>query len=125
LLRKYNDPKIVFAVSCAAVSCPDRTNEIFEANNFEEQITRMLQKFFTNESKGLKLERETKKLTLSWILKKDGHLFKQGDGKDILDFVIKYAPINIANYIEQNRKDLTIEYFDHDWALNDIALADN
>ena len=27
LLRQFDDPRIVFAVSCAAVSCPDRTAE--------------------------------------------------------------------------------------------------
>ena len=26
LLKRYGDPRIIFAVSCAAVSCPDRTN---------------------------------------------------------------------------------------------------
>jgi hypothetical protein len=70
LLKNFNDPRIVFAVSCAAVSCPDRIAEAFTSEQLDKQLDEMIRNFFKNIHKGLLLDRDTKTLTLSWILKK-------------------------------------------------------
>lgn len=124
LLKRYNDPRVVFAVSCAAVSCPDRTNEIFYSNKFNEQVDSMVKDFFKNTRKGLYLDKKSKIIKLAWILKKDGHLFKDEKGVDVLGFVKKYVEPETENWISKNKKKIKIKYFDHDWGLNDLALKD-
>lgn len=124
LLKKFDDPRIVFAISCAAVSCPDRTNEVFSGEHFDSQLDSLIRGLFANRSKGLVIDRERKVVTLSWILKADQRLFGD-DEQRVLRFVRQYIPPNIAAWLEQHSADVTIQYFTHDWTLNDVALAES
>lgn len=121
LLAQFKDPRIVFAVSCAAVSCPDQTAEPFVAERLDEQLDTMIRRFFKNPGKGLRLERETRTLTLSWILKKDSQLFENYNLGE-LGFVLPYLEPGIRDWLKTHP--VTIDYFDHDWTLNDLARAD-
>jgi hypothetical protein len=125
LLKKFNDPRVVFAVSCAAVSCPDRTNQIFHADKLSEEMNQMISQFFKNTQKGMKINKEKKQIKLAWILKKDGHLFKKDQSEsEVLDFVAKFVDEDLGKWIQGNKNKLKISYFDHDWSLNDLALKD-
>lgn len=119
LLRRFPDPRIVFAVSCAAVSCPDRFPEIFHGNSIDQQLDNLLRTFLSNRTKGACLYRERSQLVLSWIFKADRHLFNAKGKSSLLDFVIRYLPSNEAQWVNSNRNKLTVEYFRHDWTLND------
>ncbi|NIT61179.1 MAG: DUF547 domain-containing protein, partial [Aliifodinibius sp.] len=48
LLKSFGDPRIVFAVSCAAVSCPDRIAEPFQTDQLNQQLDGMIRNFFKN-----------------------------------------------------------------------------
>ena len=123
LLPKFEDPRIVFAVSCAAVSCPDRSDKIFSGKDLDAQLDAMVRGLFTNPDKGLRLDRENKTLTLSWIIKADRKLFGNGEKEGILQFVERYAPDDVVDWLRQNQNDVKLEYFKHDWTLNDSAQA--
>ncbi len=122
LVPKFGDPRIVFAVSCAAVSCPDRPQYIFAPKTLNTQLDDLIAAFLTNPKKGMRLDRENKVLTLSWIFKADKHLF--GEDGDIIDFVARYVPDETARWLKENRTALRLEFFEHDWTLNDIAQAE-
>ena len=121
LLEHFNDPRIVFAVSCAAVSCPDRTTEPFLAERLNSQLDALIGLFFKNPGKGLRLNRDTGALTLSWIIKKDRYLFQDKE-KGVLGFVMPYLEADIQDWLKINP--VVLDYFEHDWTLNDIAQAD-
>ncbi|GMU21390.1 MAG: hypothetical protein AMXMBFR13_14830 [Phycisphaerae bacterium] len=124
LLRKFNDPRIVLAISCAAVSCPDRTGEIFSGEGIDGQLDSIVRGLLANPTKGLSIDRDRKILKLSWILKADQRLFEGGGDDGLVSFVVRYVSPEIRSWIESHRAEITIEYFDHDWGLNDIVLAD-
>lgn len=121
LLRQFNDPRIVFAVSCAAVSCPDHTAEPFMAEYLDSQLEAVIQNLFKNPDKGLRLNRAGRTLTLSWIMNKDSRLFQDNE-KGVLGFVLPYLDPDTQSWLNANA--VTIDYFTHDWTLNDLALAD-
>ncbi len=121
LLPKFNDPRIVFAVSCAAVSCPDRTPEPFTANRVDAQLEEMIRVFLANPQKGLRADREKNKLILSWIFEKDRYLFVDRPG-GVLGFVRRYVPRPLAEWLSRNNQ-IDIDYFGHDWTLNDLKQA--
>ena len=121
LLKQFNDPRIVFAVSCAAVSCPDRTTVPFLAERLDSQLDAMIGLFFKNPGKGLRLNRDTGTLTLSWIIKKDRHLFQDKE-KGVLGFVMPYLEADVQDWLRGNP--VAIDYFEHDWTLNDLAQTD-
>lgn len=120
LLPRFKDPRIVFAVSCAAVSCPDRIPEAFDGARLEQQLEVMIRRFFANPAKGARLDRLRGVLTLSWILKKDAELF--GGERGVLEFVLAYLPAADRDWLAGRR--VKIRYFEHDWTLNDLAQAD-
>lgn len=120
LLRRHHDPRIVFAVSCAAVSCPDRIPEAFSGPRLEDQLEAMIRGFFANTAKGARLDRERGILTLSWILKKDAELFESQPG-GVLGFVLPYLPPADQSWLRGHQ--VKIRYFEHDWTLNDLAQA--
>jgi len=120
LLPRFNDPRIIFAVSCAAVSCPDRTAEPFDGAHLEAQLDELIRTYFRNPKKGLFLNRETNTLTLAWIIKKDSYLFQDGTA-GVLAFVSPYLNEEQRGWLTSQK--VTLEYFDHDWTLNDLAQA--
>lgn len=121
LLAKYGDVRILFAVSCAAVSCPDRTQEAFTGSRVDQKLDDMIRTFFANPYKGLFLDEDAGTLILSWILKKDQTLFAANDGGE-LGFVLPYLPDQQRKWLQTHN--VSIRYFDHDWTLNDLAQAD-
>lgn len=121
LLKQFNDPRVVFAVSCAAVSCPDVVAEPFVAERLNGQLDAMIRHFFTNPGKGLRLDRLRRILTLSWTLEKDRHLFEDDD-QSVLGFVLPYLEPDIRQWLNENV--VAINYFEHDWTLNDQAQED-
>ncbi len=123
LLEKFDDPRIVFAVSCAAVSCPDRTAEIFAAERLDSQLDAMIRTLFQNPDKGLRLDRDANTLTISWIVQADQRLFQEEDGDGVLDFVSRHVASEVVDWIRANRATIQVRYFEHDWSLNDSALT--
>ena len=121
LLKQFDDPRIVFAVSCSAVSCPDQTGEIFTGEKIEQQLTGIIETYFRNPGKGFRLDTEKNTATLAWIMKKDGHLF-HGDELGQLEFVKPYLPEAQRVWLASHA--VTIDFFEHDWTLNDLARAD-
>ncbi len=86
------------------------------------KLDSMLRRFFRNRTKGFRLDRESRALTLSWIMKKDGHLFSQMvDG--VLGFVKRRLDDETSRWLSQNQ--VIVRYFRHDWTFNDIAQADS
>ncbi len=124
LLKKFDDPRIVFAVSCAAVSCPDRTGDIFSGERIDAQLDEMIRQLLANPKKGLAIDRQRKAITISWIWKADRTLFGNGSDDALLGFVRRYVSPDIQTWIDSARSNIKVEYFEHDWGLNDIALAD-
>ncbi len=124
LLKKFNDPRIVFAISCAAVSCPDRTGEIFSDEKLDQQLEGIVYGLLSNTTKGLAIDQQRKVVTLSWILKADKRLFGDGSNNGLLDFVKQYSSSEMVDWIDTNRSKIKVDFFKHDWSLNDIALKD-
>ncbi len=123
ILRPMGDPRIHFAMVCAAKSCPNLARQAYTAANLEEMLNEQSRKF--NQSpKGLQISEEKRfskprtVLALSTIYKwfrEDFILVSE----NLLDFVHHYANAEAQRFIEKNRKNLKIEYIDYDWSLND------
>lgn len=122
LLQRFDDPRIIFAVSCAAVSCPDRIPEPFDGDRLDVQLDTMIREFLRNPGKGFSLDRETETVTLSWILKKDADLFENYPG-GVLGFIKPYLDAERRAWLEAHQP--SIQYLDHDWTLNDLAQAES
>ncbi len=123
ILRPMGDPRIHFALVCAAKSCPNLARQAYTVINLEEMLNEQGRKF--NQSpKGLQISSE-KRLSKTRAILKLSAIYKwfKGDflavSENLPDFVYRYANVEVRVFIEKNRKDLKIEYMDYDWQLND------
>jgi hypothetical protein len=57
-------------------------------------------------------------------MKADKALFTDEEENGLLAFVLHYASLEDKTWIESHRDGLSIDYFEHDWTLNDAAQAD-
>jgi hypothetical protein len=107
LRKKFDEPRIHFAINCASVSCPDLRNEAFTADQLENQLTEQAKLFLNNPVKN-KITADKIELSsiFSWF-KKD---FTKHDS--LIDFLNHYAPVKI-------NQNAAIDYLDYDWKLNE------
>ncbi len=105
LLRKiYNDPRIHFALNCAARSCPPLYNRAFTSQNLEAQLNdrtiKYLQRYVhQNEVGNIELNK-----IFDWYKEDFGDLHK---------FINTYRPQKLSTKAR-------IEYVEYDWRLNDL-----
>ncbi len=102
--KEFNEPRIHFALVCAAKSCPPLRNEAFVANRLEKQLQEQGVKFMNDTSKN-KITPKSAQITkiLDWY----GGDFK----KSKADIINDYSKVKVS-------KDATITYMDYNWSLN-------
>jgi hypothetical protein len=108
LRKKYNDPRIHFALVCAARSCPRLRNEAYEGNKLTAQLDDQGAEFLNNPAKNaITPQRASLSKYFNWY---------KGDwsenGKSIQEWVNRYSKTKIT-------KDRPISYLEYDWALNE------
>ncbi len=106
ILRKFDEPRIHFAINCASKSCPILSNEAYRGDQLETQLNRAARVFFNDSTKNKYTE---KRLNLSRIFL----WFKRDFGKteDLIQLINKYTEQNFA-------LNLPISYLSYDWSLN-------
>lgn len=104
---KFEEPRIHFAVNCAAVSCPKLADRAYTAEQLDAQLTQAAESFLEDEQKNHLRPGQIKISKLfTWY---------QGDftanGRTLIEYLNQYAPIGIE-------KEATIDYMEYNWALN-------
>ena len=108
----FHDPRIHFAINCAAKSCPPIRIEAYNGANVDAQLDDQVRRFvaarvrFTRS--GDELTIHTTKI-MDWFSKDFG---------DAVVFLRKYASPDQQKLIAA-AKDVDLDYDDYDWTLND------
>lgn len=115
IIRKnYTEPRIHFALVCAAMGCPPLRNEAYQGARLEEQLEAQTKEFLTTPEKN-RVDAEKKVVWLSPIFKWYGEDFQTGGGA-----LLAY----LAPYLGQTSLDgYDVEYTDYDWALNEQGAS--
>ena len=124
LRKKYNEPRIHFAIVCASISCPDLLSEAFTAETLDKQLTQAAKQFLSNSSKGLKTQygksftgAKTNEVVISKIFSWFEEDF-QREGTTTIDYLLPYMDDADKAFVQKHKADLDVEYFDYDWNLN-------
>jgi hypothetical protein len=115
----FKDPRIHFAINCAAASCPSIRTEPFVGAQISAQLDDQSRRFL-NGPKGVRMERKGNTLVIhtTKIMDWFGEDFdKWGGGR--VAFIRKYVPADKQRMIDQAGKNVRLEYDDYDWSLND------
>ncbi|MBW2564562.1 MAG: DUF547 domain-containing protein [Deltaproteobacteria bacterium] len=111
LRPRFKDPRVHFAINCAAKSCPPLRSEPYRVGDLEQQLDEMTRAFINN-VKNNRLEDHT--LYVSSIFK----WFKEDFNKDIINFFLKYTKGDLKRQLEARRGKIKVKYLDYDWSLN-------
>lgn len=107
LRKKYDDPRIHFALVCASVSCPKLRNEAYTGAKLEAQLEDAGKTFLNDKSKNnISAGAASLSKYFSWY---KGDFTKNGT---LEDFINKYAQTKI-------NKNTKISYLDYNWNLNE------
>jgi len=112
LILKYRDPRIHFAVACAAVSCPPLSSFAFVPHKIEQQLNERTRKAMEHEFV-VKINKAEKKLQVSKIF--DWYAVDFGKSQtSVIDFINKNSTKKIPT-------DYSVSYQEYDWSLNKIT----
>lgn len=105
---KFNEPRIHFAVNCAARSCPKLANFAYQPEILEEQLEQVTREFVNGDKNILTPDKVQLSKILNWYW---GDFKKQYDSR--IEFLNKYsAEVQINKTAE-------IEFLDYNWSLNE------
>ncbi|OUS03625.1 hypothetical protein A9Q86_01175 [Flavobacteriales bacterium 33_180_T64] len=108
IIRKMEEPRIHFALVCAAVSCPRLYNKAFTAKNLEADLDLLTREFLNDNSKN---ELNANTIKLSKIFKWYGSDFKN-NGHSVIDFLNQYSKVIISDKAKKS-------YKAYNWNLNE------
>ena len=106
--KQFDEPRIHFALVCAAVSCPKLQNKAYLPEKLDEQLSKAAKDFLTDPLKNN--IKNTNQATLSKLFNWYRGDF-QKDGT-LVEYINKYTPTTL-------NKNAKIEWMDYNWALNE------
>jgi hypothetical protein len=118
----FKDPRIHFAINCAAKSCPPLCTEAFVGDRLDSQLDDQARDFL-NGPLGVRYGKKGDKLVMHVTKIMSGGLwfgkdFEQwGGGK--APFIRKYVPADKQKVIDDARGNIDFDYDDYNWELND------
>ena len=128
LRKKYNEPRIHFAVNCASKGCPALQKKAFVGAKLDEQLESATIQFLQDPERN-RFDKEKKRLELSSIFKWfAGDFTKNGS---VQNFVAPYISNDqeIQDLLKDkgssggiggalNKNSVNVKYLDYDWSLN-------
>ena len=108
LRKKYNDPRIHFALVCASVSCPSLRNEAYMPAQLDRQLEDQGRDFLNNPAKN-KVGKSSAQLSRYFDWYKGDW---SNNGQSVTQWVNKYS----TTKMDDNAK---VTYLDYNWNLNE------
>lgn len=112
---KFVEPRVHFALVCAAVGCPKLRNEAYQADRIEEQLDDQSRYVHTHD-RWFVFDGEKNVVQLTKLYDWYGGDFKQVAGS-VLDFAARYSS-SIKQALDAGRRP-RVDWLDYDWKLND------
>lgn len=111
LRPQFQDPRVHFAINCAAKSCPPLYNIPFNGQDLDRQLDHTTRSFI-NDPARYRIDGNT--LYVSRIFKWFGEDFDE----DPIGFFQKYAEGDLQSELQTRSQDLRVKFLDYDWSLN-------
>jgi len=117
IIRPMGDPRIHFAVNCAAISCPPLPPHAFDAARLDEQLDARVQAFVTSEAHLRLTDGDPPTLRLGKVL--EWYASDFGGVEGVRTFLLPYLTPDQREAVAS--PETGIEFMEYDWTLNDVA----
>lgn len=117
LRPRFQEPRIHFAIVCAAVSCPPLRSEAYVPDRLDEQFDEQ-GRIFLADSRHNQFDFKERRASLSPIFS----WFKEdfgGDDESLIRFVARFLGQDVARQLESHTEPWRVSHTDYDWSLND------
>jgi len=133
LRKKFDEPRIHFALVCAAMGCPQLRNEPYLGEKLEEQFENQIHHSLADDKK-LKINRKDDEVHMSSIFKWFGGDFVSKYAPEekmvglsrneaaVINFISKYLETSDSSYLMTGN--FKIKYLKYDWSLNEQQTKD-
>lgn len=123
--HSYNDPRIHFAINCAAVSCPALRPEAYVGTRLEAQLEDQTHKFLSDPTRNQLYGNELKVSSIFRWYRGD---FQNGDRgfRSLNDFFIHYASdlnLDPQSNARLRNGQIRIVYLPYNWDLNSFSTS--
>jgi hypothetical protein len=116
---KFREPRVHFALVCAAVSCPPLRREAYEAGRLDEQLDDQT-RYVHRHGSWFRFDEERGVVHLTSLYDWFRGDFEQAAGS-VLEFAGRYSD-ELRKALDAGEKPET-EWIDYDWSLNGLANA--
>lgn len=117
LRPKFNDPRIHFAIVCAAISCPPLRNEAYTAEHIDRQLDEQGRIFLSRRDLNrFELKSQTAHLSgiFKWFRKDFGR-----NKKELLTYLSAFVSTpEVRELLRSQPGQWTVRWNDYDWGLN-------
>lgn len=111
----FADPRVHFALVCAAAGCPRLRNEAYRADRLEEQLEDQA-RYVHSHKRWFRFERRRNILYLTPLYRWYASDFAQTAGGSVLRFAARYSP-ELRAALADGRKP-AVRWLPYDWRLN-------
>jgi hypothetical protein len=122
--KRFQEPRVHFALNCAALGCPRLPRSSFIGEMLERQLDQETRKFLSEE-RNYRIDHEKKAIFLSSIFKwyeKDFLSWYQDRfpkrNTTLLDYIALYLSEDKAEELKKNAAGYRIRFIPYDWGLN-------
>jgi len=125
IIRKFNDPRIHFAVNCASIGCPDLASYAYTGAKLQQQLEQRVLLVLTQPGK-YHFCNQCDAISLCKILEwfpADFHSFarketrKFGKYAGVIGFLINYLPGDLKARLISEK--IRVKFLEYDWSLNE------
>jgi hypothetical protein len=116
-----DEPRIHFALVCAALSCPPLRSEAYAAERLDAQLAEQTRAFLADERHNT-FDPAKRVARVSAIFDWYGKDFGEGD-RAVLAWIARWAPPAVAEALAADPGRWRLRFAAYDWALNDAASA--
>jgi hypothetical protein len=117
VIRPFGDPRIHFAINCAAKSCPPLRSEAFEPARLSAQMDEQARNFINDPEKN-SFDFAKNEIMVSKIFDWFEEDFKKYDA-GVPAFISRYLPPEPGKQLLANAKTVKIKHHEYNWDLNE------
>jgi hypothetical protein len=119
LRKKYDDPRIHFALVCAAYSCPPLRYEAYEGEKLDAQLNDQARVFLANRDQNM-FDQQRRVAWISSIFAWFAEDF--GGRENLLNYIVQFLPEELARDIHDHPKQWKVRHKTYNWTLNDTRM---